>query len=82
MGTAHLFDLMNLSIVHPDVHEQAINGCYSYKKTNHQFSRITLDQMHEQNNAVIKGKGGVTDLLNRPSESGLIRWGTCGPNLQ
>ena len=42
---------------------------------------MSLDQVHEQNNAVLKGKGGVTDLFNRTDESGLIRWEVCGPEL-
>ena len=37
--------------------------------------------MHEQNNAVIKGSGGATDLLNKVDESALLRWEVCNPEL-
>ena len=46
------------------------SGIFSFQKTNRQFSQIGLDQVHEQNNAVIKGSGGATDLLNKVDESG------------
>ena len=35
--------------------------------------------MHEQNNAVIKGSGGASDLLNKVHESALLRWEVCNP---
>ena len=40
-----------------------------------------LDQVHEQNNAVIKGCGGATDLVNKIDDSALIRWETYGPDI-
>ena len=49
--------------------------------SNRQFSQIGLDQVHEQNNAVIKGSGGATDLLNKVDESALLRWEVCNPEL-
>ena len=39
-----------------------IDGHFSFKKTAHEFSSLGLDQVHEQNNCVIKGCGGATDL--------------------
>ena len=41
------------------------------------FSRIALDQLHEQNNKVIKGISGT----NRKDESALNRWALSGPEL-
>ena len=43
-------------------------------KTNTLFSRIALDQLHEQNNKVIKSIGGATSVINRKDESTLNRW--------
>ena len=40
-----------------------------------------LDQLHEQNNAIIKGCGGATDLVNKIDDSALVRWETCGPDI-
>ena len=42
---------------------------------------MALDQIHEQNNKIIKGVGGATSLLNTQDESALIRWQTCGPEV-
>ena len=46
-----------------------------------QFSRMAPDQLHEQNNELIKGFSGATHLLNRHDTSGLERWETCGPTF-
>ena len=42
---------------------------------------MALNQVHEQNNKIIKGVGGATSLLNIQDESALIRWETCGPEV-
>ena len=40
-----------------------------------------LDQIYEQNNKLIKGCGGASDLLNKGKDSALIRWETCSPEF-
>ena len=40
-----------------------------------------LDQMHQQNNNLIKSYGGASDLLNKVDDSALIRWETCNPDI-
>ena len=40
-----------------------------------------LDQIHEQNNKLIKGCGGASDLLNKLDDSALIRWETCSSEI-
>ena len=50
-------------------------------KQNVLFSRMALDQVHEQNNKIIKRVGGTTSLLNTQDESALIRWESCGPEV-
>ena len=40
-----------------------------------------LDQIHEQNNKLIKRCGGASDLLNKVDDSALIRWETCSPDI-
>ena len=40
-----------------------------------------LDQIHEQNNKIIKGSGGASDLLNKEDDSALLRWEVCSPEL-
>ena len=39
----------------------------------------TIDQAHEQNNACIKGDGGVVGLTDNPSA--LLRWMVAGPEV-
>ena len=34
-----------------------------------------------RSNAVIKGCGGATDIVNKVDDSTLIRWETCGPDI-
>ena len=58
-----------------------LKGFFSFTKTKCPFSQIALDQVHEQNNKIIKGVGGATSLLNTQDESALIRWETCGPEV-
>ena len=79
--TVHVFDLMSLPITHPDVYQQMLKGFFSFAKTKRPFSRMALDQIHEQNNKIIKGAGGATSLLNTQDESALLRWETCGPEV-
>ena len=63
------------------MNEYFCKGFFSFQKTNRQFSMMSLDQVHEQNNAVIKDSGGATDLLNKVDESSLLRWEVCNPEL-
>ena len=48
----------------------------SRSKKNSKFSRLAIDQIHEQNKKIIKGSGGAKHLINKTDESGLIRWET------
>ena len=46
-----------------------------------EFSCMALDQVHEQNNIIIKGIGGATHVMNRSEESPLLRWELCADDL-
>ena len=59
------------------LHKFSIDGYFTFQKTDRKFSLIGLDQIHEQNNAVIKGIGRATSSLNKVDESSLARWGLC-----
>ena len=61
----------------PQLHKLFIDGYFTFKKPNRQFSLMGLDQIHEQNNAVMKGMGGATPSLNKADESSLVRCGLC-----
>ena len=79
--SVHLFDLVHLHLECPDVFEAFSNGKFSFDKTTRGFSSMALDQLHEQNNEVIKGVQGATDVMNREDQVGVERWGLCSPEL-
>ena len=54
-----------------------LHGSFSFAKLKHPFLRMALEQVHEQNNKIIKGQGGASKFLNLEDESRLIRWETC-----
>lgn len=57
----------DLSIKHPAVYKQFIDGCFVVQKTNKLFSSIALDHAHEKVNAVVKGEGGAVGLTENPA---------------
>ena len=48
--TIHVFDLISLSTTHPDIYQQVLQRFFCFTKTKCPFSRMALDQVHEQNN--------------------------------
>jgi len=48
-------------------------------KTDARFSAITIDQDHEQNNAMVQGEGSALGLMENPSA--LRRWMLSGPEM-
>src|SRR6218665_3895328 len=54
-------------------------GKFTVKKTSSKFSGISIDQAHEQLNAVVKGDGGVIGLTE--NDSALQRWILAGPEV-
>ena len=80
-ATIYWFDLISLKFTCPDVYSELMKGHFSFLKSNKPFSRMGLDQLHEQNNKVIKGICGATNLLNRDDESALNRWALSAPEL-
>ena len=79
--SVHLFDLVHLHLNSPDVYDAFMSGKFSFDKNTRRFSSIAPDQLHEQNNAVIKGMSGVTDVLNREDQARVERWGLCNSEL-
>ena len=79
--SVHIHDLLKLEYSIPDVFQNFQKGHFAFQKSLREFSNIALDQVHEQNNAVLKGVGGVTHLLNKEDESALLRWELCSHDL-
>ena len=49
------------------------------RKSKRRFSAISLDQAHEQCNALVKGDGGAVGLTSNPDA--LRRWMVAGPEI-
>ena len=79
--SVHLFDLANLEVDHPDVYVCFTEGFCSFNKRCSEFSNMAFDQVHEQNNDLIKGVGGSLRFLNREDESALLRCELCSSDL-
>lgn len=73
--TIHIRDMLSL----PDSIKENFMRYWVVSKTKNRFSSIPIDQMHEQENAKVKGIGGVIDLTENPIA--LRRWMICGPEL-
>ena len=80
-ASVHLRDLTGVHLTCPDVFREFNDGHFSFQKTKRKFSKMALDQCHEQNNELIKGISGATHLLNRNDETSLERWETSTPEL-
>ena len=73
--------MLQLKYNFPDIYRKFYNGKFTFQKTVSQFSNMALDQVHEQNNTIVKGIGGATHLVNVSDESPLIRWELCAGEL-
>ena len=71
----HIKDLVQIQEMHPSVYSKFEEGFFVVQKTQHHFSKIALDQNHEQMNEVIKGVG-LTE-----NETALKRWMVSGPEI-
>ena len=69
--TVHLYDLVNLPTKSPYLYKCFLDSYFAFQKSNKKLSLMGIDQAHEQNNAVIKGIGGATLVLNKDDKSGL-----------
>lgn len=58
-------DMKKLPEKHPEVYQQFKQGHFTSRKTNRKFSCIADDQLHEQNNKMVKGS---TSLLGECNE--------------
>ena len=73
--SVHVHDLLSLD---QNLFEN-LQDNWTLQKTGNRFSRIPLDQVHEQHNKMIKGKGGIIGITQNPSA--LRRWMMSGPEI-
>ena len=50
-------DMTTLAEKHPDVMSELRSGNFVIHKTSDKFSAMAIDQVHEQNDAMVKGSG-------------------------
>ena len=79
--SVHFFDLLSVENSLPDTYQNFKDRHFSFQKPNREFSSIAVDQIHEQNNAVLKSVAGVKHILNRQDESAIPRWELCSHDL-
>ena len=71
--TIHIRDMKAL----PPLLQDEFGKYWVVNKSQHRFSAIPIDQVHEQENARVKGKGGVIGLTESPAA--LQKWMISGP---
>ena len=51
----------------PQTYAHLLNSGFTVQKTCKVISTISIDQAHEQNNAMVKGDGGAVGLTENPA---------------
>ena len=75
----HIREMQALSRTHPDILRNFVEGKFVIRNSEKNFSCISIDQAHEQNNKHVKGQGGIIGLT--ANESALNRWIVSGPEI-
>ena len=75
----HLRDMTTLETRHPSVYAEFCKGNFTVNRSSRPFSRMSLDESHEQNNACVKDEGGAVGLTEKPTA--LLRWMVAGPEM-
>ena len=73
----HLRDMLTLQNRHPSIYAKFCDGKFTANRSDRPFSRMSLDESHEQNNACVKEEGGAIGLTEKPKA--LLRWMVAGP---
>jgi len=75
----HLRDMVTLRERQPGIFAAFCKGQFAFSRTGRPFSRMPLDESHEQNNKCVKGDGGAIGLTESPSA--LLRWIVAGSEM-
>jgi hypothetical protein len=75
--SVHINDLEHLQSDCPEVWQEFAEGHFVTQKTGNLFSMMAHDHVHEQQNAVVKGDGGIIGITE--NETALRRWMVAGP---
>ena len=60
----------NLPTTSPYLCKCFTDGYFAFQKSNRKCSLMVIEKAHRQNNAVLKGVGATTLVLNKDDESG------------
>ena len=72
--------LRDLEMLHaPSLYKQFLDGHFTVKKTNCNFSNIAIDQAHEQDNKLVKIDAGAMGILDSPHP--LPKWSVASPEI-
>ena len=71
--------MLTLEDRHPAVYAEFCKGNFTVSRSKRPFSRMSIDESHEQNNACVKGEGGAVGLTEQPAA--LQRWMVAGPEM-
>ena len=74
--TVHVTDLNRLPNDSLHTHTEFVNGNFVTQKSSHNFSALAHDQIHEQQNAIMKFDGGIIGITE--NEGALHRWMVAG----
>ena len=77
--TVHVMDLNELPTDSLHTHTEFVNGNFVPQKSSHKFSALAHDQIHEQQNTIVKGDGGTIGITE--NEGALCRWMVAGPEI-
>ncbi|KAK3922266.1 Phosphoglycerate kinase [Frankliniella fusca] len=75
----HIRDLENVHLTHPTLYHEFKQGKFVGRLSERIFSGLALDQCHEQQNARLKGDGGMIGLTENPAA--LRKWMLATPEL-
>ena len=75
----YLRDLETLDEFAPSLFKHFLDGHFTVKKTNNNFSNIAIDQAHDQNNKLVKIDGGAVGILDSPRA--LLKWAVVTPEI-
>ena len=71
----HIRAMLNLPNAQPQIYSSFEDSKITVQKSNRKFTRMALDQNHQQQNARIKGTGGFIDLTENDT------WLVSGPEV-
>ena len=77
--TVHVTDLNELPNDSLHKHTEFVNGNFVTQKSSQKFSALAHEQIHEQQNAIMKGDGGIIEITE--NEGALHRWMVAGPEI-